>query len=81
MGKIISFLKKSNRYKHLAGGFLVGILACGAYPAVYAAVIAGSCLEFKDWLHGCPWDWVDWLCTFLGGILAAVAWAVIQHIQ
>lgn len=27
MNKIIEFLKQSNRYKHLIGGLLVGILA------------------------------------------------------
>jgi hypothetical protein len=27
MNKIISFLKKSNRYKHLVGGFIVGLCA------------------------------------------------------
>lgn len=27
MNKFISFLKQSNRYKHLIGGFIVGICA------------------------------------------------------
>lgn len=28
MNKIFSFLKKSNRYKHLIGGLLVGLCPC-----------------------------------------------------
>lgn len=74
MGKIISFLKKSNRYKHLFGGFLVGVVACGAFPALYSAIVAGSCLELKDKLHGCMWDWIDWLMTVAGGLVAAILW-------
>ena len=48
MNKIISFLKESNRWKHLVGGFLVGLCACSTFGAVYSAVIAASCLELKD---------------------------------
>lgn len=76
MDKIISFLKKSNRYKHLIGGFLVGVLACGAFPALYSAIVAGSCLELKDKLHGGPWDWVDWLMTVAGGTVTALLYLI-----
>ena len=37
MDKIIDFLKRSNRYKHLIGGFLVGICALSGQNAIYAA--------------------------------------------
>lgn len=77
MNKIIPFLKKSNRYKHLIGGFIVGLFACGAYPALFSAIIAGSCLELKDKLHGCPWDWIDWLMTVAGGTVAAILWLML----
>lgn len=36
MNKIIEFLKQSNRYKHLIGGLLVGILAFTPWTALYA---------------------------------------------
>ena len=62
MNKIFSFLKKSNRYKHLVGGLLVGLCALSPWAAIYSAIIAASCLELKDKLHGCPWDWIDWVC-------------------
>lgn len=76
MEKIISFLKKSNRYKHLIGGLIVGLLALGVYPALYAACVAGACLELKDKLHGCLWDWIDFLLTMCGGGLAALFWLI-----
>ena len=72
MNKFFNFLAVSNRYKHLIGGFIVAALAGSFYAAVYAAVIAASCLELKDRLYGNPWDWLDWLCTLLGGVIAAM---------
>ncbi len=42
MNKILSFLKQSNRYKHLVGGFIVGLPALTPYAALYAAAIAAS---------------------------------------
>ena len=77
MNKIISFLKESNRYKHLIGGLLVGLCAMSPWGAVWSAVVAASCLELKDKLHGCTWDWTDWTCTVIGGLAAATFWLVI----
>lgn len=77
MNKIISFLKQSNRYKHLVGGFIVGICALSPWSALYSAAVAASCLELKDVLHGCRWDWVDWLLTVFGGCLSAALWLIV----
>jgi len=74
MDRIILFLKTSNRYKHLLGGFIVGLPALSAFAAIYAAIVAASCLELKDRLHGCQWDWLDWTLTVLGGIAASLVW-------
>lgn len=68
MNNFFKFFVASNRYKHLTGGFIVAALAGSFYAAVYAA----SCLELKDRLYGNPWDWIDWLCILLGGIIAAI---------
>jgi len=76
LDKIIAFLKTSNRYKHLIGGFIVGLLALSPFAAIYAAIVAASCLELKDKLHGCQWDWLDWTLTTLGGIAAAAIWTL-----
>lgn len=74
MDKIFRFLKTSNRYKYLIGGFLVGLFALGALPALYSAAVAGTCLQLKDRLHGRYWDWTDWLLTVAGGGLASIFW-------
>lgn len=78
MKKILEFLKSSNRYKHLLGGFIVGLFAFGVYPALYSAVVAASCLELKDKLRGGVWDWIDWAMTVAGGVLSAVLWYVVK---
>lgn len=54
MNKFFKFFAASNRYKHLIGGFIVAALAGSFYAAVYAAVVAASCLELKDRLYGNP---------------------------
>ncbi len=77
MDKIFNFLKTSNRYKHLIGGFLVGLCALSAWSALYASAVAASCLELKDKLHGCRWDWTDWGLTITGGFLAATLIVII----
>jgi len=77
LDKIIAFLKTSNRYKHLIGGFIVGFLALSPFAAIYAAAVAASCLELKDKLHGCQWDWLDWCLTLIGGAIAALLWTIL----
>lgn len=75
--KLKSFLMESNRYKHLIGGLLVGLCALSPWAAIYSAIIAASCLELKDKLHGCPWDWIDWACTVFGGFIAMIIWTIL----
>lgn len=77
MNKIITFLKQSNRYKHLIGGLLVGIVALNPWTAIYSSLIAASCLELKDKLKGCYWDWVDWLMTIIGGLISTIIWCLV----
>ena len=72
MKKIIAFLKMSNRYKHLIGGLMVGLLGFTPWTAFYAAAIAASCLELKDTLRGSPWDWIDWGLTVAGGSISVL---------
>ena len=72
MSKILSFLTQFNCKKQLFWGFFIGILALGAYPAVYAAIVAASCFELKDTSRGCRWDWIDWTFTVIGGVIASI---------
>ena len=74
MDKFISFLKDSNRYKHLLWGVFVGLFALSSWTAIYSAIVAASCLELKDKMRGCYWDWFDWLLMAGGGGIAAIFW-------
>lgn len=75
--KIGNFVMESNHYKHAIGGFIVGLLGLGMYGALYASIVAASCLEFKDKAHGGKWDWIDWGFTVFGGIIAVCIYAFI----
>lgn len=77
MKRIIEFLKQSNRYKHLAGGIIVGLCALNAWTALFATIVAASCLELKDKLRGGIWDWIDWIITVAGGGLTALIWLIV----
>ena len=72
MKKLLEWLKASNRYKHIIGGAVVALLAISVYGAIYTAVVAASCLEYKDKESGNVWDWADWACTVGGGAIGAV---------
>lgn len=77
MKKIITFLKTSNRYKHLVGGLMVGLLGFTPWTAIYAAVVAACCLELKDALRGGLWDWIDWGLTIAGGGISVLFWLIV----
>lgn len=77
MNKIFKFIAVSNRYKYLIGGFIVAALAGSFYASVHAAVVAASCLELKDRLYGNTWDWLDWFCTLIGGVIAAIVFYIL----
>ena len=66
----MKWLRESNRWKHLVGGIVIGILSLGSW---YTALLAGggvsSALEFKDKLWGGRWDWIDWICTIAGTVI------------
>lgn len=78
MDKIIKSFTESNRYKHFIGGIIVGLLGLSVYGAIYSSIVAASCLEFKDKLTGGYWDWLDWVYTVLGGIIASVIICIIS---
>lgn len=62
----MTWLKESNRWKHLLGGFVIGLGADSPYCAAYSGAGVASALELKDKLWGGKWDWTDWLLT-IGG--------------
>ena len=63
---MIEWLKKSNRWKHLVGGILIGVGADDLYCAAYAGIGIASALELKDKLWGGKIDWIDWSLIVVG---------------
>lgn len=74
---ISTWFNTSNRKRHLLGGFIVSLLAFSPYAAIYAAMVAASCLELKDHLYGNKWDWTDWTLTVIGGAVASLVWLIL----
>ena len=66
MKNVIEWIKQSNRWKHLLGGFLIGLGSSDLYCAVYSGVGIASALELKDKLWGSTIDIIDWSITLVG---------------
>lgn len=70
MNKVINWLKESNRYKHLIGGIILGLIALDVYSMVMLSFCTGAALEYKDKVHGNKWDWIDLSVTMIGAIIS-----------
>lgn len=77
MNKVIAWIKASNRWKHLAGGFAIGVGAGEWFCAMYAGVGVAAALELKDKQHGGAWDWVDFAVTVAGVIVGRLIGAIV----
>ncbi len=77
MKKVIEWFKRSNRLKHLAGGFIIGLGAGSLYSAVFTSMVAGGCLEYKDRAWGGKWDWIDLGLTVAGGVLGGATYLIV----
>lgn len=84
MINIIEWLKESNRWKHLLGGFFVSMITNIIFAnvicivvGVYCTVCCAACLELKDKLYGNKWDWVDFILTIVGGIISTIIYVII----
>nr|DAO42860.1 MAG TPA: putative periplasmic lipoprotein [Caudoviricetes sp.] len=66
MKKLFTWLKESNRYKHLLGGIAIGAFANSFYCAAYAGIGVATALELKDKLWGGKFDLVDLSLTLAG---------------
>ena len=73
MEKAIDFLKESNRWKHLLGGFILGLLSSSLYCATLVGLSTGGALEFKDKSYSEKFDWIDLACTFVGALIGFFA--------
>lgn len=66
----MNWLKESDRWKHLLGGVLIGLLSLGQwYTAALAGVGIAAALEFKDKGWGGKWDWIDLAITLAGVVV------------
>lgn len=66
---MIYFIKKSNRWKHLLGGILIGLGADDWYCAIYAGTGVAGAMEMKDHLWGGSADWIDFTMTVIGAVI------------
>lgn len=66
MRKLFTWLKESNRYKHLLGGIAIGAFANSLYCAAYVGIGVATALELKDKLWGGKFDIVDLSLTLVG---------------
>lgn len=66
MRKLFTWLKESNRYKHLLGGIAIGAFANSLYCAAYAGIGVATALELKDKMWGGKFDLVDLSLTLAG---------------
>lgn len=66
MRKLFTWLKESNRYKHLLGGIAIGVFANSLYCAAYAGIGVATALELKDKMWGGKFDLIDLSLTIAG---------------
>lgn len=60
----MKWIIESNRWKHLIGGCILGLLL-----TILCAIGCAGGMEFKDKQWGGQWDWLDFLATILGGLI------------
>ena len=66
MKKWFKWFTECNRRKH----FLYAI-PCGAISILFALGLAIG-MEFKDYQYNKNWDWLDWSCTVVGGMIGQI---------
>lgn len=72
---IIDWLLISNRWKHLIGGFVLGL-----FLTFLCALGCGGGMEFKDMQWGGKWDWIDFSLTCLGGIVGQAVQLLVVYL-
>lgn len=69
------WIKESNRWKHLIGGFILGLVL-----TILCAIGCAGGMEFKDKQWGGRWDWLDFLATVIGGVLGQAVQVLIIYL-
>ena len=68
----MSWLKESNRPKHLLYAIPIGLIF-----TILAVIGCAFGMEFKDKEYGNQWDWLDWTATILGGLVGQLIQIII----
>lgn len=63
----MSWLKESNRQKHLLYSIPIGFLL-----TILCVIGIAAGMEFKDKQWGGKWDWLDFLATLIGGFIGQI---------
>ena len=71
----MKWLLESNRWKHLIGGAILGLLL-----TFLCALGCGGGMEFKDWQWGGKPDILDFLATCLGGLIGQALQLLIVYL-
>ena len=64
----------NTRWQHF--GYAIPI---GAVFTILCVLGVASGMEFKDKQWGGRWDWADWLCTMLGGVVGQIVQLLIIY--
>lgn len=64
--KFTKWFSESNRWKHFVYAIPFGIIS------IYLALGLAIGMEFKDHISGGKWDWIDWCCTVIGGMIGQI---------
>ena len=70
--KIKEFFSKSNRYKYLCGGVVVGLVVISVFNAILGTTTMAMVLGYKDKTYSGKWDWIDIACTYIGGVIGSI---------
>jgi hypothetical protein len=66
------FMKTDGNWKLVLLGFLASLGGQGFWGALWVAVVAACCLEYKDKSYGSMWSWTDWSLVASGGLIGAL---------
>lgn len=71
----MSWLKESNRTKHLLYAIPIGFIL-----TILAVIGCAFGMEFKDKQHGGSFDWLDISATMIGGLIGQILQLILLFI-
>jgi hypothetical protein len=63
----MALFKNKKHWKHFIYAIPIGFVL-----TILQVLIVAANLEFKNEAWGKDWDWSDWTCTMLGGLIGQV---------